>query len=87
VFAPVSSCDALNGRLAADSVALVGISVCFFSKVDPRIKATVPLGTPPPPGMADTATVSVVVSPGPSVYVPEVKLTVNELAIAAPVFS
>ena len=60
VFAPWVSCDALSGRLAADSVALTGISVCLFSKVDPRMKFTVPLGTPPPPGLATTLTVRVV---------------------------
>jgi hypothetical protein len=41
-------------------VALVGSSVCFASKFEPSMKSTVPLGTPAPPGMADTATLKVV---------------------------
>jgi hypothetical protein len=41
-------------------VALVGSSGRFFSKVDPSMKFTVPLGTPPPPGLADTVTARVV---------------------------
>jgi hypothetical protein len=60
VLAPGASWDALSGRVAADSVALVGSSGRFFSKVDPSMKFTVPLGTPPPPGLADTVTVRVV---------------------------
>jgi len=63
VLEPSSSLAALSGKLAADSVALVGSSVCVDSNVDPRKNFTVPLGTPPPPGTADTVTVKVVVSP------------------------
>jgi hypothetical protein len=37
VLAPLISLDALSGRLAADSVALVGSSVCVDSNVDPRM--------------------------------------------------
>jgi hypothetical protein len=33
VLAPGASCDALSGKLAGDSVALVGSSVCCASKV------------------------------------------------------
>jgi hypothetical protein len=83
VLAPGTSRDALSGRVAADSVALAGSSVRFFSKVDPSMNFTVPLGIPPPPGLADTVTVSVVVSPGSRVYITEVRFTVNELATTA----
>jgi hypothetical protein len=58
-LAPGASCDALSGRVATESAALVGSSGRFFSKVDPSIKFTVPLGTPPP-GLADTVTVRLV---------------------------
>jgi hypothetical protein len=64
----------------------MGSSASFFSKVDPCMKATVPLGTPPPPGMAATVTIRVVVSRGPRVYVSEFKLTARELTISLPVF-
>jgi hypothetical protein len=60
VFAPTASCDALSGILAEDSTTLVGNNVSVSSKVDPSMKFTVPLGTPPPPGLAETVTVSVV---------------------------
>jgi hypothetical protein len=63
-LAPTESCDALSGKLAADSVALVGNSVSVSSKVEPSIKFTVPLGTPPPPGLAETVAVRVVDWPG-----------------------
>ena len=60
VLSPGASCDALSGRVATDSVAPAGVSVSFFSTFDPSMKSTVPLGTPPPPGLADTVTVNVV---------------------------
>jgi hypothetical protein len=48
------------GVLAAEVVALVGSRVCAASNFDPSMKSTVPLGTPAPPGMAETATLRVV---------------------------
>ena len=60
VLAPVASCDALSGILTAVVVAPVGSSVCVDSKVDPSMKFTVPLGAPPPPGLAETVAVRVV---------------------------
>jgi hypothetical protein len=77
------SSDALSGRLAADSVALAGTNVSVPSNVDRSMNFTVPLGTPPSPGLAETVAVRVVVRPGGSVYVPEVKVTVNELVFPA----
>jgi len=87
VLAPSASCDALSGRVAADSVALVGSRGRFFSNLDPSMNSTVPLGTPPPPGLADTVTVRVVAWPGLRVCLRALRFTVNELATATPVFS
>jgi hypothetical protein len=41
-------------------MALVGSGGRFFSKAELSMKFTVPLGPPPPPGLADTVTVRVV---------------------------
>jgi hypothetical protein len=60
VLAPCANCDALTGRLAAEVVAPVGSRVCCASRFDPSMKFTVPLGTPAPPGTAETATIRVV---------------------------
>jgi hypothetical protein len=60
VLGPCASCEALSGKLAADVLAPVGSRVRVDNSVDPSMKLTVPLGTPPPPGTADTETVSVV---------------------------
>jgi hypothetical protein len=59
-LAPFASCDALSGKLAVDSVALAGNSVSVPSNVDPSIKFTVPLGTPPSPGLTKAVAVKVV---------------------------
>ena len=60
VFAPGASFDALSGKVAKDSAALAGNNGSFFSKAELSMKLTVPLGTPPPPGLADTVTLRVV---------------------------
>ena len=60
MLAPFASRDALIGILAVEVVALVGLRVCFASKFDPSMKSIVPLGTPAPPGMAETETLRVV---------------------------
>ena len=60
VLSPPASCDALSGRVAADELTPVGSSVAVSSKVSPLMMFTVPLGVPPPPGMAVTVTVNVV---------------------------
>jgi hypothetical protein len=87
VFAPRASFDALRGKVAKDSVALIGINGSFFSNPELSIKFTVPLGTPPPPGLADTVTFTVVACPFLRLRFLAVRFTCNELAIAAPVFS
>ena len=60
VLSPLASCDALSGILAAVELTPVGSSVAVSSKVAPLMMLTVPLGAPPPPGMAVTVTVRVV---------------------------
>ena len=84
VLAPVASCDALSGILAEVVSTPVGSSVCVDSKVDPSMKFTVPLGAPPPAGLAVTVAVRLVDWPGSRVDVPEVRLTVRVL-LAIPV--
>jgi len=79
------SSDALSGSLAADFVALAGTNVSVPSKVDPRMKLMVPLGTPPSPGLAETVAVKVVDWPGLRMHLLEVKVARNESA--APVDS
>jgi hypothetical protein len=46
--------------VAADSVALTGSNVAVPRVAEPSMKLIVPLGTPPPPGLAETAAVRVV---------------------------
>lgn len=57
-FEPIASCDALSGTLAEVVLPPVGSNVWVDSKVDPSMKFTVPLGAPPPAGLAMTVAVS-----------------------------
>ena len=81
VLVPGASSEALSGRLAADSVALVGSSVCVDSKLELSTMFAVPLGTPPPPVLAETVTVRVVACPAPRLFIPELRSAINVLAI------
>jgi len=79
VLAPVASWDALSGMLAEVVLTPVGNSVCVDSKVDPSMNFTVPLGAPPPAGVAVTVAFSVVDPPDCRVDDPEVSFTVSVL--------
>jgi hypothetical protein len=60
VLEPAASCDALSGILAAVELTPVGNNVAVSNNVDPLMMFTVPLGAPPPPGLAVTVAVRVV---------------------------
>jgi len=79
VLTPGASWDALSGMLAEVVLTPVGIRVCVDSKVDPFMNFTVPLGAPPPAGMAVTVAVSVVDAPDCRVNDREVSFTVSVL--------
>jgi hypothetical protein len=59
-LAPGISCEALMGKLTSEVVGPVGRRVCSASNFDPSRKSTLPLGTPAPPGVAETMTRRVV---------------------------
>ena len=79
VLAPVASWDALSGMLAEVVLTPVGSRVWVDNKVDPFMNFTVPLGAPPPAGLAVTVAVSVVDPPGCRVDDREVSFTVSVL--------
>ena len=83
---PNASCPALRGIVAALELTPVGSNVAVSSKAAPFMMLTVPLGVPPPPGMALTLTVRVVACPCWRVDALEARRTVNELETGWPVF-
>ena len=56
VLAPNISCEVLMGKRTAEVVGPVGRRVSLASKFEPSRKSTLPLGTPAPPGVAETLT-------------------------------
>lgn len=79
VLAPIASWDALSAMLAEVVLTPVGSRVSVESKVDPRMNFTVPLGAPPPAGLAVRVAVSVVDPPDCRVDDREVSFTVSVL--------
>ena len=78
---PFASCDALSGMLAEVVLTPVGSRVCVDNVVDPCMKFTMPLGAPPPAGLAVTVTVRVMDPADCRVDAPEVRFTVNVLLV------